>query len=150
MGSFRTIGVAVLASAALFAGQAEAGEVRVTLTGVESRGGQLLVTLQTEGQFMQGQGAYNQVAAVPSQKGDVALVFADVAPGEYALAVMHDEDGDYQMKRAESGMPLEGWAMSNGSTLRGPPDFATVKFTVTEAPLTLTEPVIYLQAPPAQ
>ena len=35
------------------AGAAQAGDVTVTLTGVQARGGTVYVTLQTEGQFMQ-------------------------------------------------------------------------------------------------
>jgi uncharacterized protein (DUF2141 family) len=109
-------------------GAAQAGEVRVTLTHVQHRPGQVLAALQTEQQFRNGPGDYN--LAAPAQAGDVTLDFADVAPGEYALAVLHDEDGDMRMKRDADGHPLEGWALSNGDVLRGPPSFAIAKFTV--------------------
>jgi uncharacterized protein (DUF2141 family) len=138
-----------LAGAALFVAEAQAGEVRVTLTGVEARGGQILASLQTETQFMQGRGAYNQIAPSPTQPGAVVLVFPNVAPGDYALSAMHDADGDYQMKRMESGMPAEGWAMSHGGAITGPPSFAVNKITVTDAPLSLTEQVYYPYVPPA-
>ncbi|MEJ0059936.1 MAG: DUF2141 domain-containing protein [Terricaulis sp.] len=148
MRRFLLIG-AVSAVCVLFAGAADAGEVRVTLTGVEARGGQILAALQTEGQFLQGQGAYNQVAPSPAQPGAVVLVFPNVAPGEYALTAMHDEDGNYQMKMLESGMPAEGWAMSHGGALTGPPSFAVNKITVTDAPLSLREQIYYPYVPPA-
>jgi uncharacterized protein (DUF2141 family) len=128
---------------ALTAGAAAAGEVRVTLTGVKAKPGQILATLQTEGQFMKGEGAYSALAPAPAADGSVTLVFPNVAPGAYAFSAMHDENGDYQMQREENGYPKEGWAMSKGAALRGPPTFAAVKIDVGATALTLTEPMIY-------
>jgi len=129
---------------------ASAAEVRVTLTGVEPRGGKILVSLQTEAQFMQGQGAYGQVIDPPGASGPVTIVFPDVAPGDYALMVMHDEDSNYQMRMSATGAPQEGWAISHADRLTGPPNFATNRFTVGAAPVSLTEPIIYPYVPPGQ
>lgn len=133
----------LIAAAALFAlaGTAAAQEVRVTLTGVEARPGQILASLQTETQFMQPAGSYGQ-AAQPAA-GTVTIIFPDVAPGSYSLAVMHDENRDMQMQREEDGRPKEGWAMVNGTSLRGRPTFAQVKFDVGTTPVHLTEAMIY-------
>jgi uncharacterized protein (DUF2141 family) len=139
--------LAVTAAVALFAApQAFAEDVTVTLTGVEARGGNILAALQTEGQFMQPAGAYGARAAAPSANGDVTLTFTGVAPGAYALVVMHDENGDNEMQREPNGRPLEGWAMSNGAlvnTLRAAPTFAQVSVNVAEEPVSLTEPMFY-------
>ena len=77
----------------------ETQEVRVTLTGVEARGGQILASLQTEDQFMQPRGTYGVQRAAPAANGDVTLVFSNVAPGAYSLSVLHDANSDYQMQR---------------------------------------------------
>lgn len=132
------------------AGAAQAGEVRVTLTGVKAKPGAILATLQTEAQFMKGQGAYSAIAQPPAADGSVTLVFQDVAPGAYAFSAMHDENGDYQMQREENGMPKEGWAMSKSAGLTAPPTFATVKIDVPAAGMTLTEPMIYPGAMPTR
>ena len=128
------------------AAQAEAQEVRVTVTGVEARGGQILASLQTEDQFMQPRGAYGIQQTAPAADGAVTLTFSNVAPGAYALSVLHDANGDYQMQRQANGRPLEGWAMSHGeavAALHAAPSFAVASFDVAAAPVSLTEPMIY-------
>ncbi|MES1201129.1 MAG: DUF2141 domain-containing protein [Pseudomonadota bacterium] len=139
--------VFALAASMCMAGAAEARDVRVTLNGVEARGGSLLAALQTTDQFLKGPGAYN--LGQTATPGTVTLVFPNVAPGDYAFALMHDEDGDSQMKMdANTQMPLEGWALSNGDALRGPPTFDAAKFTVpdTGGDVTLT---VNMHYPPA-
>lgn len=132
-------------------GGAHAQDVSVTLNGVEPRGGKVLVSLQTEAQFMHGQGAYSAMADAPATKGPVVVVFHDVAPGDYAMSAMHDENSDYQMRTNPSGMPLEGYAISNAVALTGPPIWVVNKFTVAaSAPVSLTENMFYPWAPPAQ
>lgn len=135
---------------AAFTASALAGEVRVTLSGVKAKPGAILATLQTEDQFMKGQGAYSAMAPAPAADGSVTIVFPDVAPGVYAFSAMHDENGDYQMEREENGRPKEGWAMHNGATLRAAPTFAGVKVDVGASGLTLSEPMVYPQATPAR
>ena len=132
------------------AGAAHAQEVRVTLNDVEPRAGKILVSLQTEAQFMRGQGAYSLMLDPPAAKGALVAVFANVAPGEYAMSAMHDENGDYQMRTNDAGMPLEGYAMSHMGSLMGPPQFSVNKFTVADAPVSFSEDMYYPYVPPGQ
>ena len=107
-----------LAAAMLgWAGAAQAGDVTVTLTGVQARGGQVLVTLQARDQFMQA-GGFSQRIEAPAA-GPLVLTFEDVPAGDYALSAFHDENADYQMQSSAIGIPLEGWAMSNGDAQSG-------------------------------
>ncbi|HWA00320.1 MAG TPA: DUF2141 domain-containing protein [Caulobacterales bacterium] len=141
---------ALAASLCVFAGAAEARAVRVTLNNVEARGGNLLAALQTSDQFLKGPGAYN--VGVPATAGTVTLEFPDVAPGDYAFALMHDEDADNQMKMdPQTQAPLEGWALSNGDALTGPPTFDQVKFTVPDTPddVSIVVNMHYPYVPPA-
>lgn len=139
---FKTLSLAAVAALSLAAPAALAEDVTLTLTGVEARGGVLLVALQTRGQFMQAAGAHGERIVDPAS-GDVRLTFRDVAPGDYALMVLHDEDGDGQMKM-DGYMPAEGWAMINGDALRATPTFDQVKFTVAApAGADLTVPMAY-------
>jgi uncharacterized protein (DUF2141 family) len=69
----------------------------------------------------------------------VILTFRNVAPGDYALMVMHDLNGN---DRFDFG--TDGWAFSNSSLpMMGPPVFDERKFTVANAPVTLTETMTY-------
>lgn len=124
----KIIAAAVAALSCIAAAPAFAGDVTVTLTGVQARGGQLLAALQTHDQFLQPAGAYGDIVRDPAA-GTVTVTFRGVAPGDYSLSVLHDADSDGQMKM-EGGMPAEGWAMVNGAALRGMPTWDQVKFTV--------------------
>jgi uncharacterized protein (DUF2141 family) len=143
MMKFAALAASTALALAAFAAPAFAGEVRVTLTGVKAKPGQILASLQTEGQFMKPEAAYSTTRPAPAADGSVTIVFPYVAPGAYAFMAMHDENGDYQMQREESGRPKEGWAMSKGAAVRGAPTFAAVKIDVGATALTLTEPMVY-------
>ena len=140
------IGVATFACVAFMGADAFAQEVRVTLTDVQARSGQIMAALQTETQFLRGRGAYDIVSA--PRAGTMTLVFRDVAPGKYALVIMHDENGDNRMGAAANGMPTEGWAFS-GPTLMGPPTFAGTSFDVGAVPVTVSVNMFYPYVPPA-
>ena len=118
------------AVAVLTAGAAPAfaGDVTITLTGVQARGGDLLVGLQTASQFLKHEGAYGEVIANPPA-GTRVITLHNVAAGDYSVTALHDVDGDRQMKMAD-GRPAEGWGMLHGETLRAAPTFDQVKFTV--------------------
>ena len=118
----------VMAGTGAGAGQALAADVTLTLTGVQARGGQLLVGLQTRDQFLRHQSAYGERIAAPTA-GVHTLTFHDVAPGAYSVSVLHDLDGDGKMRMAD-GHPAEGWTMLNAASLRSAPTFDQVSFTV--------------------
>ena len=136
----KTLTMAALAALS-FAAPALAGDVVVTLTGVEARGGVMLASLQTRGEFMQAASAHAQSVERPAA-GVLRLTFRDVAPGDYALMVLHDEDGDHRMKM-NGYMPGEGWAMVNGANLMGPPTFDLVKFAVAASGAEISVPMAY-------
>lgn len=128
---------ATAAVLALTASPTLAETVTVTLTGVHARPGPILATLATRDQFMR-EGSY--VARAAAAEGQVVLTFENVAPGEYALMVMHDENSNGQFDMAAS----EGWAFSNSTApMTGMPTFDQHRFTVGEAPVRLTETLRY-------
>ena len=137
----KSLSIAALATACL-AGPALAGDVTVTLTGVQARGGSLLAALQTQDQFLQPAGAYGDRVRDP-RAGTVRVTFRNVTPGDYSFSALHDADGDGQMKM-EGAMPAEGWGMVNGDTLRAAPTWDQVKFTVpASGDVALTVPMSY-------
>ncbi|MEH6699234.1 MAG: DUF2141 domain-containing protein [Brevundimonas sp.] len=136
-----TLAVGALALPAL--SLAQSADVVVTLTGVQDRGGHALASLSTESTFMRGQGEYSARVAVDSP-GTLTLTFENVAPGDYALMVMHDANDNGEFDMAPSGMPSEGFAFSSGGApLMGPPAFSLLKFTVGSEDVTLTESMTY-------
>ena len=121
---------------------ANAAEVKVDLTGVRA-GGALYVQLQNREQFMTGARTQGEVIQAP-KAGALSLTFKDVAPGEYAVSIWHDENGNgtFDVDPA-TGRPKDGWGTLNSEALRGMPRFDQVKSTVGNGTLILTMPVHY-------
>lgn len=102
---------------------AEAGQVIVHIQGVRSDQG--LVRIGVYGQDSafprSGRVAGQEIAA---HRGDVVVTFEDLAPGVYAIAIHHDEDGDGEFDTTLIGLPSEGYGFSNDApVVFGPPDF---------------------------
>jgi uncharacterized protein (DUF2141 family) len=138
-------GATVFALAIGAAGAAHAGDVVVELKDVQGRPGALLATLQTEAEFMKGAG---RSLKVEPKAGALTLTFKDVPPGEYVFSALHDEDGNGRMKSSEIGIPAEGWAMTKGETLGGPPVFALVKVSIPAEGARLNERMFYWDGKP--
>ncbi len=58
-----------------------------------------------------------------------ALTFTAVKPGRYAIALLHDENGNGKADRAAMMIPTEGFGFSRDARVRfGPPKFAAAAF----------------------
>ncbi|HWE92721.1 MAG TPA: DUF2141 domain-containing protein [Tepidisphaeraceae bacterium] len=90
---------------------ANAADVTVHVHGVQARHGTLLLALQSRDQFMKP--AMTNGGSKPDPTaGDDTFVLHNVPAGDYAISVLHDENGDFQMKLDPNGRPLEGWAVT--------------------------------------
>ena len=121
------------------------GQIVVTIVGFESDVGQVRVALwdSAEG-FPTGE---NYVAAMIGdiEGGTARLEFADVAPGDYALSVYHDENDNGELDSGFMGKPKEPIGASNDARGRfGPPKYKDARFEVGQAIVELT---INLQQP---
>ena len=62
--------------------------------------------------------------------GERRFSLGGLAPGDYALAVIHDENGNGKLDTF-AGIPREGYGFSNNAPVRfGPPRFAAARFTL--------------------
>lgn len=109
---------------------AEASELTLKLNGVRSDKGMIMALLlraDTAAGPAKPVGGARQAA---SQSG-VTLSFPDLAPGDYAVMLFHDENGNGQMDQNAFGMPVEGYGFSNNAKASfGPPKFGEMKVTV--------------------
>ena len=61
---------------------------------------------------------------IPARPGDIAVTF-DMPAGRYAIAILHDENGNKHLDRKPSGRPREGYGLSNNpKILLKTPSFA--------------------------
>ncbi len=79
--------------------------------------------------------------AVPADQPRIA--FDDLPAGDYAIALIHDENGDGKLD-TRLGIPCEGIGFSrNPRLLFGPPRFAAARFAVADQAVVETIKVKY-------
>lgn len=65
--------------------------------------------------------------------------FEDIAPGTYALAIVHDENMNGKLDTNWLGIPTEGYAFSNDAkALLGAPTFSAASFSYSTGNLDMT------------
>jgi len=112
-------GVAMLSGAlhAEAAGMPSTGgdTLAVTVTGLHSAKGQLVACLwQDRSGFPSCEKSRTaRRITVPVAGATMHLAFAGIAPGAYAVTVVHDEDDNGRLKHNVIGMPEEGVGISN-------------------------------------
>ncbi|MEM8894495.1 MAG: DUF2141 domain-containing protein [Bacteroidota bacterium] len=105
--------------------------IEVTVNDIESDKGDIIVMLFDQGDgFPMEMSKALQSVDRKAEKGSMSLKFEGLAPGEYAVSVIHDENEDGQVERNFIGMPKERVGASF-QTKFGKPSFGRSKFTVT-------------------
>ena len=136
---------AALAAGSVLAGAASAqpqgSTVSIALEGVRSSQGKMVAVLcgDPARKFPEDCSTYR--AAVNASPGETVVTFAGVAPGRYAVAVFHDENGN-----GVPDIPPEGFAFGNSASY--PTTFEKAAIQVggdTRAQATMTYPVAYGQ-----
>ncbi len=83
-------------------------------------------------------------ASAEAKDGGAIWVFRGLAPGRYAVAVYHDENGNGEFDQGFFGIPLEGYAFSNGATaFFSAPGFDEAAVTVGEGVTEITIEMTY-------
>lgn len=117
-------GIAIALLSAAARAQQEQGVLVVYVEGIEATEGQILVELYgTRESFMSEPSVSGATPAEPS--ADFSLRIEDVPPGEYAVCVWHDVDGDGRLQRSLMGRAKEPIGFSNGARYGfAPPGFS--------------------------
>jgi uncharacterized protein (DUF2141 family) len=139
--------IGLIAAVPLLAAAAPGGtEVRVTVTGLRSDKGLVQACLTPEPRaFPDCSGNSNSHSLTVSAAGEVVLDFERVAPGRYAIALLHDENGNGRADKTLGMIPKEGFGFSRDAPVRmGPPRFADAAFEVNTAPVRQTVRMRYL------
>lgn len=76
-----------------------------------------------------GKALAGQETRISPRKKRARVVFSALPPGTYAVAVLHDEDGDGALDTNVLGIPTEGVGASNNARNLGPPSFEDAAFT---------------------
>lgn len=92
---------------------ATAGTLEIEITDIRSTEGQLMVAVHGSAEGWDGK-APPVAAQLHAPTGDSAVLsFEGLAPGSYAVQVMHDQNGNGELDSNFMGMPIEGYGFSN-------------------------------------
>ncbi|SOD89543.1 DUF2141 domain-containing protein [Caenispirillum bisanense] len=114
-----------------------AAGLTVTVEGVRDDRGDLRIALFDRPETFGETGKQRTRLVLPAAPGEVTAVFADVAPGTYAVTVYHDADRNGELNRALGLLPSEGWGVSNSAGPLSRPRWETASFSVPEAGATV-------------
>ncbi len=124
------VGVCLLAlalaglAAARARGESKTLRLTVHIKQLRSDRGRLAVALFTDPRDFPDQKRALRGKLVRIVRRQATAVFADLRPGTYAVAVLHDENENGKMDFNWLGMPLEGYGFSRDAMgLLGPPAF---------------------------
>ena len=108
---------------------ASAGDLTITVEGVASADGRLMVALYNSAETFRGKPALARMA--PASAGAVTLAFKELPAGDYAFAVYHDANGNGKLDLNAVGMPVEDYAFSNNAMgNRSAPSYEDARFQV--------------------
>ena len=128
---FRVLFFAIAAALVFVAGPASAARIIVTIDGLHSAQGNVFVGLYASpAKFLQGNQS-DATKKVKATTGPITVAFDNLKPGTYAVGAFHDENGDDHMDTNFLGLPVEGYALSNGvRVVLSKPTFQQASFTV--------------------
>ncbi|TDD98619.1 DUF2141 domain-containing protein [Flavobacterium cellulosilyticum] len=119
----------ILVFTILISGIVSAQKVNLTveLSGFKNNDGKAHVGLyNAEGKFLK-EAYQGEISALKGLKA--AAVFNNLAVGEYAVSVFHDENNSGILERGTFGIPKEDVACSNNAkAFMGPPKYSDAKF----------------------
>ncbi|WP_293575085.1 DUF2141 domain-containing protein [Phaeobacter sp.] len=113
-----------------FLSEASALELTIELTGLESRDGNILYAVYTdETSFLSGaDNAFASGFLLLSDTNGVPEITLSLEEGQYAVSVIHDENGNGELDIGAFGIPTEGYGFSqNPKTNLAPPIFSETR-----------------------
>ena len=123
----------MISGVALSAGSVPQGtDIVVRVTDVRSSQGVVRACMTSHAEsFPRCRGADGAYAATAKAGDGITLTFHNVTPGRYAIALLHDENGNGKADRAAMMIPTEGFGFSRDAKVRmGPPRFNDAAFEV--------------------
>ena len=139
-------GLLVVLAAFLSARAENRGSIVVEITELRSFEGQVLVSIYDEAEgYPRSHDAVLQTKVVRTiESSDVKVVFENLEYGDYALAIMHDENSSGEMDYSAFGFPTEGYCFSNNVRPRiRAPKFKKAKLELNQDVVTQTIRMLY-------
>lgn len=128
----------------LVAGRAEAARIVVTIDGLHSAKGDVLVALYSKPEGFPDGDYSDRHAEVKASVAPLTVVFDHLKPGIYAVGAYHDENANHRLDTNFIGYPIEGYALSNGiRAVISRPRFVDASFSVPDGEKDVTLHIKY-------
>lgn len=139
-----TILLAIIFAFALTAAQATA-TLTVKVWGLKKQGKVFVYLYNKDDGFPTDPAkAFKTITLSVKESDTLFAKFEGIAPGDYAVAVMHDENDNGQIDTNWIGIPKEGLGVSNNAKgVMGPPKFKDAKFAVPVTGKEMSIPIKY-------
>lgn len=128
----------LLLSAGTMSAEIQAHTLTVDIDNIQVQTGALMVELYANAEDYAA--GHNPCASMikPVTKTEHRLVFSDLAEGQYAVKVFHDENNNHSLDTNMLGVPSEGYGFSNNAGSFGPASFKDASFSL-QADAQITE-----------
>jgi uncharacterized protein (DUF2141 family) len=122
------------------------GNLKIIIKGCRTSGGTALVALYNKSTgFMKKEPLRNASEIIKSTQ--LTMQFDSLGKGNYAIAIIHDENGNGILDKNDIGIPLEGYGFSNDARgTFGPPEYKDAKFWFAGLNKTIVINMVYTNA----
>ena len=120
------------AAMCVLATAAHAEELSVTITDIRATQGTLMVARVDSDAAWNNQAKPVAAKKAAAEKGEMQFKFTDLPAGDYAVQVMHDQNGNDKLDTNFLGIPLEGYGFSNNPNVMRRPYFDEARFELAE------------------
>ena len=128
----------------LMAGRAEAARIVVTIDGLHSGRGNVVVALYSRAEGFPDGDYSDRHVKVGASTVPLTVIFDDLVPGTYAVGAYHDENANDKFDTNFIGYPAEGYALSNGiRAIISRPRFSDAAFKIGEGDTAVTLRIRY-------
>jgi uncharacterized protein (DUF2141 family) len=115
--------------------------IRVEISKLRNSNGHVLISLYRDGNgYPDDPEKAIRKARISIKNNTAWVVFTGLPAGEYAVAILHDENDDQKMNKTMLGLPNEGYGFSNNVMgTFGPPSFNRASFAYTAKNITVVD-----------
>ena len=124
---WKLVVAASLSGSALTA--AGAADLTVTVSGVRNASGSVSAGIYNSASSFTKAPEAHVLVRIKAAQGSVGFTVHDLPPGQYAVTAYHDENGNGRLDFDTTGVPTEGYGVSNDArNPQAPPEFAKAAF----------------------
>lgn len=123
-----SLAIACLLCGGLGAPLAQAADLDITVTDVRVHQGSLRIAVVDSAAGWSDGGTPVAGTVRKAQGGEDKFHFPGLAPGRYAVMVMHDQNDNGKLDSNFMGMPIEGYGFSNNPAVMRKPTFEEAHF----------------------